>query len=396
MASQPIRLTVMRAVACRIAFALVVSGCAERATEGYPGFEGRVGVLRQELRIDGHAHNLVPIRAIAVHQNGTIAINQVQDGRILFFSDSGALLGSVGRRGEGPGEFINPFLLGWNADALWVFDGILRRITFVTSSMKIAGLVSHVAAAARPAPADSGRFPAFPFAFPQAVGPDGSIYAFFGRQANQVLPEPFTDRRPLGRMNQDGVIRHVVVLLPSSEGAGITDPLGSASLPFANTAQYQVAPQAGRVGIAMATLEGPDAATFSLTITDLDGDTVVARRYRFEPEPIPTGVGDSVMEARLQQLSPSLAAAARREARVPPIYPPLDGLVVGNDRSVWIALRERNGHRPYYVVAPDGKPVGTVQLLQGSRVAAATLNTIWVMQPDEFGVQSVLRYAVEW
>jgi hypothetical protein len=59
----------------------------------------------QDLRIDGTNANMVQIWAMAVNQQGTIAVTQMQDGKILLFNSKGVPLGSFGRRGEGPGEF---------------------------------------------------------------------------------------------------------------------------------------------------------------------------------------------------------------------------------------------------------------------------------------------------
>lgn len=44
----------------------------------------------------------------------------------------------------------------------------------------------------------------------------------------------------------------------------------------------------------------------------------------------------------------------------------------------------------------DGEPIGTSVLPVSSRIAAADLGRIWVLERDELDVEGVVRYAVEW
>ena len=74
---------------------------------GGPADSGVTYDIVEELRIDGYEHNLVPIDTtirVAVAENGMIAIAQLQTSNVLFFSETGEALGSIGRDGEGPGS----------------------------------------------------------------------------------------------------------------------------------------------------------------------------------------------------------------------------------------------------------------------------------------------------
>jgi hypothetical protein len=48
------------------------------------------------------------------------------------------------------------------------------------------------------------------------------------------------------------------------------------------------------------------------------------------------------------------------------------------------------------VFAPNGEVIGTVSLPSGSWVPVAQLDRIWVIDEDSLGVESVVRYGVEW
>jgi hypothetical protein len=50
----------------------------------------------------------------------------------------------------------------------------------------------------------------------------------------------------------------------------------------------------------------------------------------------------------------------------------------------------------YFVLEPDGDPLGIVPLPESSRVVAATSRRIWVIEVDSLEVESVVRYQVAW
>jgi hypothetical protein len=101
-------------------------------------------------------------------------------------------------------------------------------------------------------------------------------------------------------------------------------------------------------------------------------------------------------ETRLRQTSPALAAAFRDGARLPPIYPPIAGLIAGRDGTVWIEQPGTQDRRTYFVVDAAGEPLGGIDLPRNSMVAAADREHIWVLERDENDVQSVVRYRVAW
>src|SRR5690606_13882612 len=135
----------MRRYALTLTLALAASSCARDGEP--PAAERRVAQLTREIRIDGHEHDLVPFErtsggAIAVDEDGTIAISQTQDHVVRFFDADGEHLGEFGGDGSGPGEFDSPTRLGWIGDSLWVYDPGLRRVTVLTSAREFARTVA--------------------------------------------------------------------------------------------------------------------------------------------------------------------------------------------------------------------------------------------------------------
>jgi len=369
----------MRADCALLVVALALAGCGGAAPASPTGFEHATAELSETLRIDGHAEDLVPISAVAVSADGTIAFNQGQDGLIRFYSATGERLGSFGGHGEGPGEFQNPYRLAWLGDTLQVFDGRLRRFTFITPELRLGHTL-----------------------------PDMPLLTLARRTDGSLLALESTGSQPpvIARIDADGDARQTVMPIPADEGGQARFGGGTVRLPFGNLPQYAVAPDGERVAVAMATLDGAEAETFLLTVADAHGDTLVARRYAFEGEPIPRAEGERAIDERIEVLraipgaaddwTTEAVAALRREAVIPPFHPPFTDLMIATDGSIWIEHRERAGQRAYSVVAADGDPVGQVLLPKDSRVGAATLEQIWVLERDELGVQSVVVYTVAW
>lgn len=366
---------------------LFLPGCIESGQGArYPSLDEPVAVLREDLRLDGHAEDLVPIYSAAVSDEGTIAIIQRQDGVIRFFSPLGEPLGSFGGRGEGPGEFVRASYLGWLGDTLWVLDNPLGRISFILPSLELARMQSNLPYAARRGEQQEQTEETL-YVRPLAPGPRGSLYGFVDSRGEDP-PEPFRGYGTISRLTSRGMIERVILTLPSEDaGPG----------PFHNIPAYDIAPGVGRAAVAAASLEGPDAGTFSLVAVDLVGDTVFARRYLFQPEEIPGGVADSVLDLYAERRAAAMGRAWNAAGAAPPMYPPFAGrLLIGGDGSVWIRLRRREDRTRYYVVGPGGEPRGTVWLRKGNRVVAATLEHIWMIERGVLDVESVVRYRVNW
>jgi len=75
--------------------------------------------------------------------DGTVVVADGGSQEVRFFGADGEHLGTVGRPGEGPGEFTGLSGLGIDASGqIWAYDFSLRRITWMNRAREITGLVS--------------------------------------------------------------------------------------------------------------------------------------------------------------------------------------------------------------------------------------------------------------
>ena len=110
--------------------AIVVTACGE----GEPAFESdvpeRVGQVDLEIgRLNGPPeYTFGMISGTATAPNGEILVSDGQQEVIRVFDIDGAFLRSIGRDGEGPGEFRMPCCIAFSPTGLWwVRDGGNRR-----------------------------------------------------------------------------------------------------------------------------------------------------------------------------------------------------------------------------------------------------------------------------
>lgn len=352
----------------------------------------RSAALVEELRIDGHEGELVPIGELVVTRDERIVFDQRLDAQLRFYSEEGELVGTFGRRGEGPGEFDTIESMGLSGETLWVFDLSQMRMTLVSPAIELLRTVSiapHITAA----PGD-GEAPRLLRPLPRALLPDGSLLANFLVSVSDGLPEALRGV-VLGRVTSDGELIEAIGRLPRVR-AGVSLPGGGAGLPFPNVPRSAISRSGTRLAGAFTSLEGADVNSFRVWVWDVGGTEIWSDSYPFEPRAIPGAVADSAIDARAERLPPEFADLFRDQAEVPPTYPPLAGLHVGRDETIWVEKRIVNGERLHLALDPDGTPLGTLTLPEASRLAEAQANRIWVVETDDLGVESVVRYRVTW
>ncbi|MBT8396780.1 MAG: hypothetical protein KJN92_07430, partial [Gemmatimonadetes bacterium] len=75
--------------------------------------------------------------------DGTIVVADLGTREVRFFDPQGTMVSRFGGPGEGPGEFQGPTAIGKGLDdRIWLYDFMLRRITWLTATGELDGLTT--------------------------------------------------------------------------------------------------------------------------------------------------------------------------------------------------------------------------------------------------------------
>ena len=340
---------------------------------------------------------LTQVGSAAVDRAGRLYVGQPRESVVKVFDPSGRLLRTLGRRGQGPGEFQLVGAIGLRADSLWVSDGGLRRVSLFSPDGRFARSI--------PVPAWRDGTAGAPVRS-AALLDDGSVVGRANVGIMRIANGEVT-REPLLRSHgadeaMDTVAwlstRNQVIYAQLAPGRVLTGPqmLGDAPL-------WRAAPSgSGLVVVEREAAEDGESATFSVTRYRADGSRLFRRDYRYRPLPVSPALIDSLVERHLQpppgRSFPNRAAAERgiRRALYQPRHrPPVSEVLVGTDESIWLRREElERGRAAWQVLAPDGLVRAMVSVPRGVRLLAVSENFVWGTAEDELDVPYLVRYRI--
>lgn len=365
--------------------------------------------LEEELRVDGHLRTLMPVGSAVLLPDGSIAISQPQDRSIRILDRRGIEVAHLGRSGRGPGEFQAITRLGMLNDTLWVLDGRLRRFTLFAQQQgewRLAGTRDgpHAVRPTGDAPATP---PDFQLVSPRALLPDGAtlvlshspaspeeeaLVVLDGRHRERNVVAAFTpverdERFSYFHRFADGNVRGRI-------------------FPYAPLPRERVSADGGLVAHVATSVESPRGGHLVVTMIGAAGDTLFARRVPFVGVAIDRAAVNREIAAAYQGLlrplgsiSPEQSRAAadawRRRAVAPPVFPPVEDVLIGNDSTTWLLLRPTDNRVPVWRMEAATPAVSELNLPTGSRLLAADADVLWVAESDSLGVPSIIRYRLE-
>ena len=368
----------------------VLSACGENGVRA-PA-EERVWHGTEELVI---RENFGRIQHLLVNDSGWIIIPDQQIPALRVHAPDGSRGTTIGRSGRGPGEFQVITQVGWRGDTAWVYDPRLRRISIISPELEVARTVD---VPDFPRSLTIGGVEARTGSPIVLAAPDDShwIVMLHPRPpgASQAALPGVVYARLGPAQSMDKLIAHHESSR-SSYFASVPGFTGGGEYPFAIDPIYEVADDASRSVLVQVFFDHPEAPELTVAMFDAAGDTIYARSYPLEGEPIPRQVRDSALDAGAQWLPAEAAAQYRKDPYVPPIYPPIKGAAIAEDGALWIWLRPRNlDEERYLMLDPDGSPVGEVTFPRGTQVEVIRGDTVWAIVKDDLDVQTVARFSV--
>jgi len=351
--------------------------------------------LAEDLRLDANEEDFSQVGRMVVGRNGEIVISLRQDGEIRVYDSAGKRTATIGRKGEGPGEFGAIGSLMWAGDTLVVDDFELRRLTWFGPDWRYV------------------RTRNLPVRFSSYGSSADSTIGFFSPVAVQANGTLVGNAMIGGAQPGGRGIRNGVNVLLTSDGTAygpvlfamqLNDPRWSMevagfgnAVPFTSPPQLAVAPDGNR--FAILTVDQREGGSYKVLVMAVTGDTILNRSYPFDPVSIPQSAIDSAL-AEFDQpvregptnLNERFKAMARD--RMPSVYSPVQAIRIGLDNTIWIDRPTADGRRSAMVLDERGDSIGAVLIPERSRIQQANRSHVWMTERDEFDLASVVRYRV--
>ena len=392
----------MRTILILTALAFVAC-LSETTTAGFS--DSRLEAV-EELRIgsvDDLDLSFTWFRQLEVGPDGTIYTLHPQEYAVRAYSPTGTAVRTIGREGEGPGEFDRPSSMGLLGDTLWVLDHGLYRISYFALSGELIK--------SRNIPIDMGDQDYSP-PRPRGLLSDGSISGASPSWSQQVASGELTKSAILRIDSVCRIVDTIAGYSVENTSWEVTDPNDQRaprsyqSQPFTDTEIVTVSehiPLVVRVNRQVHNIV--DEAVLGVTAVSFDGDTIFSRSYSHTPISIDESLVDSLVNSRAERAASSpfpgaptaerAADWARSSLYVPEYHPPVSASLVGKDGSVWLCAEKTGGPSvDWRMISPSGEPIGTVALPVRFRPMEADGNLVWGTDYDELDVPYIVRYRI--
>ncbi len=383
-----------------ILFVAIVSALPLRAQQSYSSSTATVMTAKREAVIDGSSTLLDAVTWISAGPKGALVVASGAERALRFVDAAGGRVTTVGRSGEGPGEFRTLGPHGWNADTLWVLDPTLQRISSFTSNGKFLGV--------RKAP-----FPLLPppgtpdpslFVLPELLGrsQDGESFVRVSIRRGASIPQWAATvpvgGRPILRVGADGQVKRMIGWSAPDHCVATATTTGGEfqlSQPFCMNERPIMQEDGHAPVLARGIAGGAGQCAVQLWALEPEGGRGSVRRVTMPATPVPARVADSTRTAYLGRApTPQIADVMRKILEVPKVFPCVRTVIIGITGDLWLQPWGDDAMSRWLLVS-SGKPgIRAVSLPLAFRGISANATGIIGVEADADGSESVVRYRV--
>jgi hypothetical protein len=339
------------------------------------------------------------IVGIVVTNGGTVYVAQRMMGEVAVFDESGSRAGTIGGKGEGPGEFQLIWAMGIVSDTVWVSDGGNRRVTFIAADRSIIGDVPF-----NPAPSlEEGRF--FRPMAPSAVFADGSFASIASTFSGEVARGHVT-HMPVLRYSQHTELldtigwrecRHEnIALLSEDSETFISNPFSD------HTLIVPLTDGSGLLFLERSWASGPDVGSFRLVTVHETGDTVSDWSIAYNPVQLDRGLAWELLRKErpgaLEFLEVRTSGGVEESIsdQLPPFLPPVTDLVATDDGGAWVRRETEVGDSVWWHrISAQGRLTGRVRAHRSLEVFVERGDTLWGSELGVGDIPYLVRYRLE-
>ncbi len=325
------------------------------------------------------------IAGVAVDDKGQVYIADSDNTAIYQFDRNGNYLRSAGAAGDGPGEFRMIRSIEAGHGYLHVMDLSQRRITrFSLDNLEFAGTVSMSGNQEQM----SGGFNMSRFPNQFLLMPDGNYLLTFSAMSFPGMG---------GSSNEEPKMAFDI-LTPEGELLGLEgiELRSNETITTASGGNFRIImPPYGKKGLAVVTADGAIYTNWSEEALFKEYDT--GGNYRqslFIPYQKPPLNREELL-AKTRETMDDASFELFREQKFPAVWPAVNGMLPGDNGTLWISLNTRNQNENKWVVIDrKGHVKGTFLFPNERRIQRIKDGFIYTIEPDEDGFSSVKRYRI--
>jgi len=306
---------------------------------------------------------LSSISAAVFDSRKRLVVADYTEGIGLIFDSTGRELGRFGRKGAGPGEFRALDQLGWIADTLWVFDGTLRRISFLHDNKLIR---TNSTSPSLPS--------ALAFSIPLSIAPgvEFGLGTYPRGVANPSVPGHLLYRRRYGTSSID-----TIMWLPQPNSAlALTSSAGGRANQLRGTQPLDDSPIAtgrktgGFVVVDRWATRTGRMSNVNVRVFNRSAATVFERELTFAPVEVTDAIRAALRSrlciARNTPVPMRMCTddEANRALWFPQVLAPANGVTGCSDGTIWIRLASSplSTSQEYFGLRDDGGTIGRLRL----------------------------------
>lgn len=358
-----------------------------------------------------------PGATFVISAEGEVFVAQWQDRTIQVIGAGGEVIRTIGRMGEGPGEFILLSAIWLAGDTLFATDRQQMRVNAFATDGRFLDSRTWVADFESWSMDEAGTRTIYaPGSPPSAILANGLALVSPNWMVlpPQDPPDPGARRvgfrSPLLTMDEQGQIVDTLVWAEYyvTEFSMARDGRHfRIRVPFQREPHTAVIPGGGGVIV----VREDDAAGPSVLVTRIgpSPDTVFSRTYSYTPAPLTDDLfRRALSETEVGEMFPmpdadradvpesaDFEGPVRRSGALPETLPTVTSLVVGQDESIWLRREEPEGeYAQWTVLDGTGGVVGVVTLPRTQEVVAVRGTVMAAVEEDELGRVTLVRYRV--
>lgn len=388
--------------------------CGDSAREAAPADLPEVATwaLEAEARIGDRDDDwLTRVGKVLIGPEGQLYLSQPRDGEIRMYDIDSEHVATIGRRGQGPGEFNRLGGIGFLGDTLYASDA--ERINFFASDGRFIHSVPWSPEVL--IVGESMYAPAFPNEFVLRVGGMALVKPAMmeavrlgaGENSGPSAGVTSVERRvPFVRLEAGSDLADTIawettrVTIARIASGG---EIYSMRNPFGDDPLFTVM-QDGRgiVSVDRPAAQSGQASSYLVTLVDPAGDTLFSRSHAYAPVPMQAEDVDEALGGAAilpdSEGGPS-ASAFERSLRgndlIPEYHAPVSAVAVGQDGTIWLKRENQIAETIVWNVLDDqGRLQGAVALPRDQTVVAASGTVMVAVELDELDVPRVVRYRV--